>query len=943
MRHIHYHLKVIIIFSLLTVLLTWPLIAYFNTHVPGDGSDDPALAWNLWWIKYQLIDQAHLDIFHTNQMFYPLGINLAFYTLTPLNGLLSIPLQTSLNLVISTNLLSFLAFILSGYGAFLLAKQELTYVFNLEDPRNLSRPLLAAAFLAGLVYAFSSSKLFYASLGQFNILSSQWIPFCILFILRMGRSHRTAISRHNALFAGLFLVIQTWAELTFASFLLIFIAIHFLWHTIDWWRQTRAQVQSNIKEIICTFWSIFSHYLIIGGVFLIGLLPYLWAMLPDLFREGDFFTNGGGFAQDFSANLMGYLVPTRLHPLWGKWVATLPFGSDKGQHIYIGYVGLIGAIVGCLIVICNSPPNRINMRWFWPFNTVVFWLLTLGPQIYWSHTNLLLPGPFALVSQLPFFNGNRYPSRYSVILILAIGILIAVSVYWFTQKFNGQAVRLRFFQFTLHFEVTIILTSVISLLFLFEHLSVPLPLSNFKIPSIYEYIATQPGNFTVLELPTGWRNGASVLGRLDTLIMMQQWYQTVYTKYRLGGNTSRNPAYTFQYFIQAPLLKDLISLMNADQENLAPVIDSQWPAIISRNQTIAPYVLNFLGVKFVIVHVDRSTPQLLRFIQEVLPISLIEEWQGQDWSGKPSTIRLYKVKQKSIDNWIINLASPEGVLYLDEGWATLGAHNNTVRYAVRSTANLLLNLPEEGGFLTLELLAPDDNVEILLNNHLLSRHQIHNIDITHKVTLFIPKGIADQLIDHLTIRYLGPSVPSSSVADLSSSSQLTKNTEVKLSGNLSIAVFSAGKDVGDYSKIYINGQNVAQNKIGYNLVALNSEGRILENVAFDTHDHFEASKEMTSWLQKWPKGTIIAGGVRDSASNNLSQDAVKALERLGVKGDLRKKLRWSHAFIGIVGTQSGTALEQVGLLQPVSVYIGSPIDSSQISGGIGKIKFSKIK
>lgn len=38
---------------------------------------------------------------------------------------------------------------------------------------------------------------------------------------------------------------------------------------------------------------------------------------------------------------------------------------------------------------------------------------------------------------------------------------------------------------------------------------------------------------------------------------------------RLGGNTSRNPAYKFQYFSEAPLLGDLIALMNADQAHIA--------------------------------------------------------------------------------------------------------------------------------------------------------------------------------------------------------------------------------------------------------------------------------------------------------------------------------------------------------------------------------------
>ena len=30
--------------------------AHFTTHTTGDGIDDPALAWNLWWVKVRLED-----------------------------------------------------------------------------------------------------------------------------------------------------------------------------------------------------------------------------------------------------------------------------------------------------------------------------------------------------------------------------------------------------------------------------------------------------------------------------------------------------------------------------------------------------------------------------------------------------------------------------------------------------------------------------------------------------------------------------------------------------------------------------------------------------------------------------------------------------------------------------------------------------------------------
>lgn len=121
---LHRHLVALLLYSLLSLALTWPLLIQFTSHVPGDGIDDPALTWNLWWIKHSLVDQQ-LNPFQSGWMFYPIGINLAFYTLTILNGLLALPLQVALGLVTASNLVLLSSFVLSGYGAYLLALQVL--------------------------------------------------------------------------------------------------------------------------------------------------------------------------------------------------------------------------------------------------------------------------------------------------------------------------------------------------------------------------------------------------------------------------------------------------------------------------------------------------------------------------------------------------------------------------------------------------------------------------------------------------------------------------------------------------------------------------------------------------------------------------------------------------------------------------------------------------
>ena len=122
---IPHDLLLLLVYFLLAIVLTWPTITHLSTYLPGDGGDDPAIAWNLWWVKYALLN-AGQNPFQTDFMFYPIGINLAFYTLTALNAVTALPLTLNLGVVTASNVHLFFTFAVGGYSAFLLARYVLT-------------------------------------------------------------------------------------------------------------------------------------------------------------------------------------------------------------------------------------------------------------------------------------------------------------------------------------------------------------------------------------------------------------------------------------------------------------------------------------------------------------------------------------------------------------------------------------------------------------------------------------------------------------------------------------------------------------------------------------------------------------------------------------------------------------------------------------------------
>ena len=75
--------------------------------------------------------------------------------------------------------------------------------------------------------------------------------------------------------AGLFLVLQAWSELTYASFLLLFFGLAALFAM---WSAFKGEVKWG---------TLIGGWFTAAVVFVVGIAPFLWAMLPDLRSEGD--------------------------------------------------------------------------------------------------------------------------------------------------------------------------------------------------------------------------------------------------------------------------------------------------------------------------------------------------------------------------------------------------------------------------------------------------------------------------------------------------------------------------------------------------------------------------------------------------------------------------------------------------------------------------------
>jgi len=1039
------HPTVLLCYVGLSLLLTWPLALHFASHVPGNGIDDPSLAWNLWWAKHALVDQPQ-NPFACSWIFWPVGINLAFYTLTLLNGVLSIPLQSVMGVAPAYNLLLLSSFVLGGYGAYLFCRAVCSAVGARDHKARL------ACFLAGAFYAFASAKIFYAALGQGNVASSQWVPFAALYMLRAAGDRGRP---RDAVLAAIFLTLQAYAEETYASFLVILAVLLLAWQlgrlalrarssgalggaaaaqraaSARGGRAPAAQVRrapaptartdASPGPLHCLLhapWvsrrpvtagapqacraagrrgpcgAVLGRFVLMAVLFLGGITPLLANMLPDMRAEGDFFTSGGGFAGVFSADLAGYFLPTELHPVFGslttRVAGRLGFPADKGQQIYLGYVALALAAIGAAEARSRARkgPEAAGPGFgCWAAAAGLFFLLTLGPDLRVAgHEMASVPLPYAWIARVPFFEGNRYPSRYSVMLLLALAPFVALGALSVLRRAEAWADPVRKpgrAPAALEVGASALrppslwpkrsgetgrapgsnpakrawwpgLSFVVLLgLLLFEHLSVPLPLFDLRVPALYTKLAQVPGDFAVLEIPPGWRNGAWVLGKQDPVIMQEMWYQTVHGKRLLGGNTSRNPEFKFEYYAEDPTLARLIAQTNAADLSLDTALRAALAAapITDADRARAGAWAAFLDLRYVVVHRDKIPPETESALQALLPLSLV----AQD-----GPLALYALAPASGAPRSYALDSPAGQMALAEGWSPPGSGEQRAVgvegpagsgpsvpfpgasqvpgqpvYAERQSPRLLLPVGPAATHISLYGWSPGPGQEVALTvdgRPAASGPQALPRDAGW-ITFTVPADAGRGALSDVRLRF-GTSWP---VESLASAAELPATLASLRAPGLPAALLasSAGEETGDFAHIYVDGQDLAPDQRGYNLVALGPGAA--RAASFDTHLDPSASGRLAAWVAALPAGTLVAGAVCDEASFNLGPDAVRALATLGVAGDLRGHFRWSHAFIGVKGARPGAALESLNGQQPAQVSLGLPLTAPRVAAAVAVV------
>lgn len=484
-------------YTLLTVIMTWPVVTQLNTHLVGTGDDMWVHYWNGWWVK-QVLQQGG-DVYHTPLLFHPTGVSLVHHNFAWVNIALWLLLEPLAGGIAAYNLVHLLHIPLCGLGMFLLARR-------LTESN-------AIAFVSGLIFAFWPYRM--ADVNHPNTISTELLPILMLVILRLFEDGKPIL---NGAIAGVVLALigyTRWQLLILAGFMLVL----YLLYTLVWERRlwTRRVVAGLVLACLAAA---------------VLMVPPLFPLVKEQMAGG---LPGEVYAvsvTDREQDILAWLIPQYQHPLAALFNWAFPkYGFSDLRLRHSAYLGIVAIGLAAVGVVKQRERQR---AWFWLGLAVVCFILALGPRLWFNGGPTDIPLPYKLVEWLPPIQMLGHPRRFSALLGLPVAILGGYGALALRGWLRPQERR---------FAHSAVFVLLLAPLILVDYHSIPMSMVSARIPAFFATLADQPDDFAIVGLP-GKRHHTEYY----------MFYQTVHDHPILGGHVSRLPSQALEYASSIPLI-----------------------------------------------------------------------------------------------------------------------------------------------------------------------------------------------------------------------------------------------------------------------------------------------------------------------------------------------------------------------------------------------------
>jgi hypothetical protein len=591
--------------------------------------------WNQWVFQHELLDHGRLPFFTDSIFSLTSPANLSLHNYTTFQDLLALPLMRYLGVVTTFNVVYLLMVILTAYATFLLAKHVTGRV--------------AESWLAGLAFAWSPI-LVTRGMGHFSLVAAAPLAIFLLVLLKADGHERF----RDAVALGAVMWLAASTDVYYAVYCLMMGAVFLVARVVSIHRSPRSgravAIRWGLDVLLLCVAGLTAAIAISGGwaftlagravsmrgfytpifvLTVLGLLRLAWGLRAsaaemtriDAWRITRYVITAGVVATILLSPVL-YAVGLRI--AGGEFVSpqifwrSSPGGVDllslvlpNPNHPFAPFAvilwlmslpaGYLESVASIPIVLIATTAFAWWTGWrpskWWMGITITFGALALGPFIHIAGVNTYVPGPWALVRFVPIVGLARSPSRFAVVMTLAVVILFAAALASIGRRYPTQR--------------RVILTSI-GVLMLVELLPAPMTLYSASIPSFYERIAATPGEIRILELPTGVRDGTASVGNFTA---RSQFFQTTHGKSLIGGYLSRVSRSRFSAVRANDLYDALIVLSEGGR-----LSSEREAALIERG----PAFIRDARVAFVIIDAEHAPPSLQSFARRAFQLYLVE-------------------------------------------------------------------------------------------------------------------------------------------------------------------------------------------------------------------------------------------------------------------------------------------------------------------------------
>jgi hypothetical protein len=266
----------------------------------------------------------------------------------------------------------------------------------------------AAAIVGGLFCGFAPGLISHAN-GHLNFASGYLVPLIVWRVLELRRPGHAL---RNGLILGALIAVQY----SLGGETLFFTALAYGVFLVGWLLAGHREPRQRVVT--------FARGLGTAGVTAFALLSY--PLYMQFLGPGSF--HGTGFnAVIHSEDLLAYGAFPRRSLAGVLGFDSLLAVNPTEENSFFGLPTLLVVIAAAALALRHSDLPRRRLVRAVLASTVVFTVLSLGPQLKVNHHNTRFPLPYALLQHAPLFD-SALPGRLALVVIPLAGVLLALGL-----------------------------------------------------------------------------------------------------------------------------------------------------------------------------------------------------------------------------------------------------------------------------------------------------------------------------------------------------------------------------------------------------------------------------------------------------------------------------------------------------------------------------------